>query len=229
MVVIFQEYDFEIIVKLGKLNGGPDHLSRITNGEEPKNLEETFPDANLFSIKIVDDYFADIVGFFSTGMAPNEFIATQKKWLVVRIVEYRLIAGHLYKLGADGIMRRYVMENERSMVLAEAHEGIVAGHYAGKGTTQKVVCTRLWFPIVHKDAKEEFHTYDVCQRVGKPSRMDEIPLIPQLTLQLFDKWVVDCIGPINPPTRRSGARYIIVVTKYLTRWEEEAPVKDCIM
>jgi hypothetical protein len=49
-LLLFQEYNFEIIVKLGKLNAGPDHLSRITNGEEPKNLEENFHDANLFYV-----------------------------------------------------------------------------------------------------------------------------------------------------------------------------------
>jgi hypothetical protein len=46
-----------------------------------------------------------------------------------------LIVGHLYKLGADGILRRCVMEHEFSMVLAEAQEGIAGGNYAGKHTT----------------------------------------------------------------------------------------------
>jgi hypothetical protein len=78
-MLLFQEYDFEIIVKPRKLNVGPDHLSRITNGEEPNNLEENFPDANLFSVQIVDDYFVDIVGFLSIGMAPKEFTVMQKK------------------------------------------------------------------------------------------------------------------------------------------------------
>jgi hypothetical protein len=63
--------------------------------------------------------------------------------------------------------------------------------------------------------------------VGKPFRRDEIPLMPQVTLQVFDKWVVDFIGPINRLERRSGARYIITATEYLTRWEEVALVKDC--
>jgi hypothetical protein len=32
LLLLFQEYDFEIIVKPRKLNAGPNHLSRITNG-----------------------------------------------------------------------------------------------------------------------------------------------------------------------------------------------------
>ena len=60
-LLLFQEFDFEVIVKPGKLNVGPDHLSRVTNGEEPMNLEDNFPDARLFSIQIADDYFTEII------------------------------------------------------------------------------------------------------------------------------------------------------------------------
>jgi hypothetical protein len=62
---------------------------------------------------------------------------------VVRAIVYQLIAGHLYKLGEDSILRRCVMEHERPIILAEAHEGIAAGHYVGKSTAQKVLCIRL--------------------------------------------------------------------------------------
>jgi hypothetical protein len=44
-LLLFQEFDFDVIVMPGKLNIGPDHLSRITNGEEPTNLEDKFLDA----------------------------------------------------------------------------------------------------------------------------------------------------------------------------------------
>jgi hypothetical protein len=39
-LLLFQEFEFEVIFKPGKLNAGPDHLLRINNGEEPTNLEE---------------------------------------------------------------------------------------------------------------------------------------------------------------------------------------------
>jgi hypothetical protein len=85
---LFQEFDFEFVLKPGILNAGPDHLSRITNGDEPRNLEDNFPDAQLFSIKIVDEYFADIIEFLSTIFSPKKFNTAQKKKLVVRAADY---------------------------------------------------------------------------------------------------------------------------------------------
>jgi hypothetical protein len=54
---------------------------------------------------------------------------------VVRVADCSLIGGQLYKMGPDDILRRCVMEVERPIILKEAHEGIVGGHYVGKATT----------------------------------------------------------------------------------------------
>jgi hypothetical protein len=48
-----------------------------------------------------------------------------------------------------------------------------------------------------------------------------------MTLQKFDKWAIDFVGSINPPGKRTGARYIITTREYLTRWEKEREFKDC--
>jgi hypothetical protein len=44
-ILLFQEYDFEIMVNLGRMNKGPDHLSRLEHGEDPTSLEDTLPHA----------------------------------------------------------------------------------------------------------------------------------------------------------------------------------------
>jgi len=65
------------------------------------------------------------------------------------------------------------------------------------------------------------------KRLGKPNKRDEIPLVPQVMLRNFDKWVIDFVGTINPPGKRTSTRYIIATIEYLTRWEEATPVSDC--
>ena len=82
-ILLFQEFDFEIIVKPSRLNLGPDHLSRIESGEEPTSMEDDLPDAQLFVITMFDDQYKDIIHFLSTGFELTKFTMTQKKQLVV--------------------------------------------------------------------------------------------------------------------------------------------------
>jgi hypothetical protein len=103
-LLLFQEFDFEVIVKPRKLNAGHDHLSRVTNKEEPTNLEDNFLDTWLLSVQIAHEYFADIIQYLRTGTAPQEYNTMQKKKLVVRAAYYQLFAGHLYKMGTDIIL-----------------------------------------------------------------------------------------------------------------------------
>ena len=56
----------------------------------------------------------------STGFAPAEMTTQQKKQLVVRASDFTLIAGQLYKMGPDEILRRCVLEDENPLILAEA-------------------------------------------------------------------------------------------------------------
>jgi hypothetical protein len=111
-ILLFQEYDFKIVVKPGRMNKGLDHLSRLEHGEELTSLEDALPDAQLLVIRTIDDHFTEIVQFLSIGMAPSEYTIPQKKQLVVRVADLSIIAGQLYKMGPDEILRRCVMESE---------------------------------------------------------------------------------------------------------------------
>jgi len=140
-------------VKPDKLNAGPDHLSRLEFGKEGVNLDDNLPDAQLFSVRMVDDHFWDVIQFLNTRVAPDEYTTTQKKKLVICATDFQLIVGKLYKLGLDEILRRYVLEHERHTILAEAHGGLARGYYVGKETAKKIPRIELWWPTQHKDVK----------------------------------------------------------------------------
>lgn len=108
----------------------------------------------------------------------------------------------------------------------EAHGGDAGGHYAGYATTHKILRTGLWWPTLHQDSKAHCRACDICQSTRKTSRRDEMPLNPHMTLQPFEKWAIDFVGPIKP-RGKTGAHSIITATEYLTRWAEAEPVKDC--
>lgn len=48
----------------------------------------------------------------------------------------------------------------------------------------------------------------------------------KVLLQPFEKWEIDFVGLIHPPSKKTGVQYIITATEYLTRWAEAQFVKD---
>lgn len=72
-LLLFQEYDFEVIMKPRRLNVGPKHLSRIEKWEEPSSLEEGLLDAQCFVVRVTCDRFADIIHFLTTGTTPKGY------------------------------------------------------------------------------------------------------------------------------------------------------------
>ena len=96
----------------GRLNAGPNHLSHVENGEEPTNIDDGLPDAQLLPIAITDDHYASIIQFLATGVAPEDMSTSQKKQLVLKASDFQLIVGHLYKLGPDEILQRCILPHE---------------------------------------------------------------------------------------------------------------------
>ena len=80
-LLLFQEYDFEIVVKRGRMNKGPNHLSKLEHGEEPTSLEDTLLDSQLIVITKFSDHLIEIVQFLSIGMAPMSIKSfNQNNW-----------------------------------------------------------------------------------------------------------------------------------------------------
>lgn len=71
------------------------------------------PDAHLFRVEIIEDEFLEIASFLTIGCTLEYYTVTRNKQLATKAEDFQLIAGQLYKLGADGILRRCVVRHER--------------------------------------------------------------------------------------------------------------------
>jgi hypothetical protein len=81
-LLLFQEFEFEVVVKPDKHNVGPDHLSRIESGEVGGSLDDELPDAQLFRVEAVPDQLVEIVAYLTTGKVLEEHTQAQCRQLV---------------------------------------------------------------------------------------------------------------------------------------------------
>lgn len=104
-------------------------------------------------------------------------------------------------------------------ILKACHDGIRGGHFSDKTTGYKLPHQRYYWPTIFKYYKEYVKRCDNYQHMVIPMQSNEMPLQPQLVLELFERRAIQLIGPINPPSHHNS--YIIVCTIYVTKWMED--------
>ena len=102
-------------------------------------MDDNYFDAQLFVVRISDEYSEDIIHFLSTVMYPEGSENAQKKRLVAKDTYFQMICGELYKLGPHEILWHYVLEHEQEYILTESHDRLVGGHYSGRETTNNIL------------------------------------------------------------------------------------------
>jgi hypothetical protein len=216
-LLLLQEFDITIVDRPGKENVVADFLSRLTTNDD-KPVDDSFPDEYLFAVSAHSPWYADIANYLVAGKLPPHLSYREKKNIIHQSARYSWIGGYLFQTGADQEIRRCVREDEVYDILKACHDGPCGGHFADKRTTHKILRMGYYWPSIFKDAKKYVKACDSCQRVGQPNHRDEMPLNPQVVLEPFDRWALDFIGPINPPSNQKV--YILVCTDYMTKWVE---------
>ncbi|RVW19567.1 Retrovirus-related Pol polyprotein from transposon 17.6 [Vitis vinifera] len=185
---------------LGVENVVADHLSRLVIAHDSHGLpiNDDFPEESLMSIEVAP-WYSHIANYLVIGEVPSEWSAQDKKHFFAKIHAYYWEEPFLFKYCADQIIRKCVPEQEQSGILS-----IVM--------------------IVHvEDAHSMCKGCDRCQRLGKLTRRNMMPLNPILIVDVFDVWGIDFMGPFP---MSFGQSYILVGVDYVSKWVEAIPCRS---
>jgi hypothetical protein len=76
-LLLFQEFEFEVVVRPGKKNVILDHLSRLETREDLTRIDDELPYVNLFRVEAVSKELEEIVNFLEEGKSPED-LSTNK-------------------------------------------------------------------------------------------------------------------------------------------------------
>eukprot|EP00253_Pinus_taeda_P013267 PITA_13267 len=213
-----EEFDITIKDRPGKENPVADFLSRMPKPVDAVVVEDQFPDEHLFAVVVQTPWYADVANYLVVGKLPKHLTPNERKQIVQRSTRFSWIGGYLFHTGANMQIRRCVRQDEIFDILKACHDQPCGGHFVDRRTAHKVLHTGYYWPTIFKDAKKFVQACDSWQRAGRPSHSDEMPLKPQLVIEPFERWALDFVGPINPPSNQKT--YILVATEYVTKWVE---------
>ena len=234
-ILLLQEFNYEVIVKLGKANANVDYLSRQRGTKALEDIQAEFsdefkdePDRKEDQVLHItgeeDSEYFNIIAYlidrtYSTGLSQEEKNVFQHK-----VAPYTIIHGILFRLGADEQLKRCLEKKERKQVMRALHSGPLRGHFAANTTANWIRSAGYWWPHLVRDVKTYVGSCDQCQRTGAPAFLNHWLLTLVIPIAPFEKWGIDFVGPINPVSAWRN-RYIILATDYATKWVEAKPTR----
>ncbi|RVW72117.1 Transposon Ty3-G Gag-Pol polyprotein [Vitis vinifera] len=222
-ILLLQEFDLQIKDKKGVENVVADHFSRLVIAHNSYSLpiNDDFPEESLMFL-VKTPWYAHIANYLVTGEIPSEWNAQDRKHFFSKIHAYYWEEPFLFKYCADQIMRKCVPEDEQQGILNHCHENACGGHFASQKTAMKVLQSGFTWPSLFKDAHIMCRSCDRCQRLGKLTKRNQMPMNPILIVELFDVWGIDFMGPFP---MSFGNSYILVGVDYVSKWVEAIPCR----
>ena len=184
-------------------------------------INDFLRDDMLLKVTDVTPWYADIVNFMVAGyVQPGE----NKKKLVYESKCHLWDDPYLYRVCADGLLRRCVPTAEGMRIIEKCHAAPYGGHYGVYRTQAKIWQSGFFWPTMYKDTKNFIRKCRRCQHHGGITARDAMPLQNNLQVELFDVWGIDFMGPFP---KSYDCEYILVVVDYVSKWVESNAMPCC--
>jgi hypothetical protein len=153
-MLLLQEFDLEIRDKKGVEYSVASHLSHLQFEESVElPINDYMGDDTLLKVLIADPWCANIVNYIVAGYIP---LGDDKKKIIQDIRLHLWDDTYLYRVCADGLLRRCVPAFETWKILERCHSSPYGGHYGGFRTNAKVWQSGFYWPTMYDDAKSFF-------------------------------------------------------------------------
>ncbi|CAN6547384.1 unnamed protein product [Malus baccata var. baccata] len=166
---------------------------------------------------VSEPWYADLVNFLVAKHIPITLNRNQRDKLKKDARFYVWDDPYLWKFCPDQVVRRCVNESEFQSILTFCHSYACGGHFGTQRTALKVLECGFYWPTIFRDARTFCLTCDRCQRMGNISAKDQMPQNPILSVEIFDVWGIDFMGPF--PSSH-GFLYILLAVDYVSKWVE---------
>ncbi|XP_075074511.1 uncharacterized protein LOC142162100 [Nicotiana tabacum] len=128
-VLLLQEFDFEVKDRKGTENQVADHLSRLEEVGRPKGdleINDAFPDEHILALSSTfAPWYVDIANYLVSDLIPDGLESYQKKKFLRDCRQYYWEEPFLFRVCADNIIRRCVLEEEIMPILKACHNSPV--------------------------------------------------------------------------------------------------------
>ena len=124
----------------------------------------------LLKVTDITPWYADIVNFMVAGYVPQ---GRDKKKLFYESRRHIWDNPYLYRLCADGLLRRCVVIEEGIQIIEKCHTAAYGGHYGPFRTQAKIWQSGFFWPTMYEDTREFIRRCRRCQLQGNITSRNE--------------------------------------------------------
>jgi hypothetical protein len=210
------------------------HLAQHDEASEEIDDQDN-PLSTLFYIEsqtlsiVEHPWYKNMVYYLQYHKCPDDLYPHQRRRLSLESSRYIILGYFLFRRSTDGILLRCVNNEEEKKLLQEANGSSyfvmqVGGHLSAKDIAFKIIRNGYYWPLIFGDSYKFARSCDKCQKLAGKEHISAMPLQHVLPDFAFSKWVLDFIGPINPPSF-IGKIIILTANDYFTKWTEVVPLR----
>lgn len=118
---------------------------------QPLQELESLPDDSLFLMDSSDPWYRDILVYLQTQRFRSSSTKDDRRQLRHLAQHYLIVGDALYHRGVDTVLRQCVTHEEAELIMNDCHSGACGSHLSMLATTQKILCTRYFWPSIFKD------------------------------------------------------------------------------